>query len=62
MNTKLIASAPTIERLIACSVKYWCGSNIRIEGEKVFNNNGQIKDVVVINKKGRFRLERVQND
>jgi hypothetical protein len=57
MEYKLIASSPNEEQLLKQAIKFWCGSNIRFEGEQVFNSKGLIEGFRVVKKGGRYRLE-----
>jgi hypothetical protein len=54
---KLIGSSSTLEGLLQGAVKYWHGSNIRFEGEQVFNSKGLIEGFRVVQKGNRYRLE-----
>ena len=54
---KLVASSPSLDELLKLAIKYWCGSNIRFEGEQVFNSKGLIEGFRVSQKGKRYRLE-----
>lgn len=55
---KLLASAPTLERLAVMASKHYY-STITIEGDKVFNLKGQIMHLTVKKKGSRYRLEEI---
>lgn len=57
---KLIGSSSTLEGLLQSAIKYWRGSNIRFEGEQVFNSRGLIEGFRVVKKVNRYRLEVTQ--
>lgn len=54
---RLLASAPTQERLLKIVTDFYCGSSIRFENGDVFNAKGKIEGVRVIFKNRRFRFE-----
>lgn len=54
---KLLASSPSLDGIIKQISRYYYGSTIHLEGEKVFNLKGEIKGVRVIEKRGRYRFE-----
>lgn len=56
MKTLLIGSAPTLERLRARISEYFY-SECTIKGTEVHNANGHLKAYRVIEKRGRFRFE-----
>ena len=62
---KLLASAPSLEKLREIIAEYYCGASIRLEGMKdgktwtVHNAKGKIKRVYVRLKAGRYRFERL---
>lgn len=53
----LIATAPTIKRLERIAQDFFVSKNIRIEDGKVYNANGLIDTVIVVQQGKRFRLE-----
>jgi hypothetical protein len=55
----LFGTSPNIEMMTKLISKFYCGANIRIEGEDVFNSKGKIKGVRVIQKHGRLRFESI---
>lgn len=57
---KLIGSSSTLDDLLKGAIKYWHGSNIRFEGEQVFNSKGLIEGFRVVKKGNRYRLEATQ--
>lgn len=59
MKNKLLASSKTLEGIIKLISDYYMGSTITIVDEKVYNKKGIISDVCVVNKKGSFRFERI---
>ncbi len=56
---KLLISSASMEELITQIGKYYYSPNIRVENGKVFNSKGEINGVRVIEKKKRFRFERL---
>ena len=54
---RLIGSAPTEKEILKLVTDYYCGLSIRIDNGEVFNSNGKIKVVRVVQKKYRFRFE-----
>lgn len=57
---KLRISSPNEEELLKATIKAFYGSNIRFEGEQVFNSKGLIAGYRVTQKNGRYRLEELQ--
>ena len=58
MEAKLLASAPTLDKLTAFISEYFGGSTIALDGETINNANGPIPGFRVMTGKGRFRFER----
>lgn len=54
---KLRITSPTQENLLKQTIKAFYGSNIRFEGEQVFNSKGLIEGYRVVKKGSRYRLE-----
>lgn len=54
---KLMISSPSLEALLDCTSKFFYSSNIRFEGDKVYNSKGLIEGFRVAKKGNRYRLE-----
>lgn len=54
---KLVISSPNIEALLESTTKFFYFSNIRFEGDKVYNSKGLIEGFRVAKKGNRYRLE-----
>jgi hypothetical protein len=54
---KLAITSPSIDELLKATIKFFYGSNIRFEGEQVFNSKGLMTDWRVVKKGNRYRLE-----
>jgi hypothetical protein len=54
---KLAITSPSEQELLKAAIKFFYGSNIRFEGEQVFNAKGLMPDWRVVKKGSRYRLE-----
>jgi hypothetical protein len=61
MEYKLLASAPTEQAILESIKRFYCGSNVSIQGEQISNSKGILEGVRVVKKKGRYRFEMVSN-
>lgn len=54
---KLAITSPSEQELLKATIKFFYGSNIRFEGEQVYNAKGLMTDWRVVKKNNRYRLE-----
>ena len=57
MEYKLLATAPSEQKIIEAISRFYCGSNVTLDGEKVFTGKGEQLGMRVIKKNGRYRFE-----
>lgn len=57
MNYRLMASAPNEAEIIKCISRFFGGSTVTLNGEKVSTLKGDCDGFRVIKKKGRYRFE-----
>jgi hypothetical protein len=60
MNYRLLASAPSEAEIIKCISRFFGGSTVSLDGERVSTLKGYCDGFRVIQKKGRYRFEMVQ--